>query len=72
MDMVAEEWTEVNIVKFKFPEYLFSVETEKYCFFYMKLWKNHVWIYISNFMIFFPWNNKDMTILTFVFFSFRT
>ena len=31
----------------------FLLEIEKYCFFYIKLWKNRILIYISNFMIFF-------------------
>ena len=34
-------------------EYLFFLGIKKHCFYYIKLLKNHIWIYISNFMIFF-------------------
>ena len=30
----------------------FFLEIKKHWFFYIKLWKNHIWICISNFMIF--------------------
>ena len=42
-----------SIFYIKVSEYLFFIEIEKYCFFYIKLWKNYIWIFISNFMIFF-------------------
>ena len=38
-------------VVLKVSEYLFF-DIKKYSFFDMKLWNNHIWIYISNFMIF--------------------
>ena len=32
---------------------LFFLKSENIIFFYIKLWKNHIWIYISNFKTFF-------------------
>ena len=32
-------------------------------FFHIKLWETHIWIYISNFMTFFPWKNENMKML---------
>ena len=41
-----------SIFYFKVSEYLFLLKSKNTVCFYIKLWKNYIWIFISNFMIF--------------------
>ena len=50
---------------------IFCLKSKNAGFFWIKLWKNHIFIFMSNFVIFLL-NNADMKILSFGFFSLGT